>query len=311
LAVVAWIIFLLVVVPMIALLAWALLDESFVRIEPGKLGLLLVRGKATDKSLDPGVHFVPALRRRMVQEYPSLELSFRAGDDEVATESELERAGPSLRATLGDRATARISYTVRFRLDQGQLKTVHDRFGPEGIWAVARDESARTIRNALADPGYTVDDLFGTARHELETQLGEAVREAFRSDGLVLTTFSLGDVDLGRTGDVIQATTRARFDLAREEAESATRVARARNDADLGTYLTGDARDAVLRYREVDVWRELVQSMADRSLVPPGLPYRPPSATSPSNADPAAAAAAGEQDGRPAIVEPSSAADEQ
>jgi regulator of protease activity HflC (stomatin/prohibitin superfamily) len=277
--VIAWIIFLLVVVPLLGLLIWAVLDESIVRIEPGRLGLLLVRGKPTDKALEPGVHFVPALRRRMVQEYPSLELSYRAGDEDGSIAAgDLERPGPPLRVNLGDRSVARISYTVRFRLDQGRLKTVHNRFGPDGIWAAVRDESDRTIRNALGDPRFSVEDVFGAARDALSTALAEHLQTAFDADGFVLTAFSLGDVDLGRTGEVIQATARANYELAREEAENATRLARARNDAELGNYLTGEASDTALRYREVDVWRELVQILADRSLAVagPGRGAMPP-----------------------------------
>ena len=55
-----WIVFLLVAVPVLAVVLWMLLDESIVKIEPGELGLVLVHGKATDKALDPGVHWVPA-----------------------------------------------------------------------------------------------------------------------------------------------------------------------------------------------------------------------------------------------------------
>jgi regulator of protease activity HflC (stomatin/prohibitin superfamily) len=269
--VIAWVIFLLVIVPLLGLLVWAVLDESIVRIEPGTLGLLLVRGRATDKALEPGVHFVPALRRRMVQEYPSLELSYRAGDEDVPiTPSDLERPGPSLRVNLGDRSVARISYTVRFRLDRARLATVHNRFGPNGIWAAVRDESDRTIRNALGDPRFSVEDVFGSARDALATALAEELQRAFDDDGFVLTAFGLGDVDLGRTGEVIQATARAHYELAREQAENATRLVRARNDAEVGNCLTGESSDAALRYREVDVWRELVQILADRSLAVAG-----------------------------------------
>jgi regulator of protease activity HflC (stomatin/prohibitin superfamily) len=297
---VAWIIFLLVVIPLLGLLLWAVLDESFVRVEPGNLGLLLVRGKATDKALDPWVHFVPALRRRMVQEYPSLELSFRAGDEEASGNgaSGLERGGPSLRVNLGDRSVARIAYTVRFRLDQRRLTTVHNRFGPDGIWAAVRDQSARTIRELLSDPRFSVEDVFGTARQSLESELTDALTATFESDGFVMTAFSLGDVELGRTGEVIQATTRARYELAREEAETETRLARARNDAEIGTYLTGESRDAALRYREVDVWRELVQVLADRSLALPA-PAHPQPSPPPT-----------EPESRPALIEHAPAAEE-
>ena len=67
----------------------------------------------------------------------------------------------------------------------------------------------------------------------------------------------LGAVDLGRTGEVIQATVRARYELERERAEAATRTARALNDADLQKQMSTPSDDA-WRYRETDLWRDLV-----------------------------------------------------
>jgi regulator of protease activity HflC (stomatin/prohibitin superfamily) len=260
-----WIIFLVVAVPLIGVVAWLMLDESIVRIEPGQLGLLLVHGKATDRALDPGVHWVPALRRRMVQPYPSLELAFRAGGWESESAADgLERAGPPLRVTLGDRTTVTASYTVRFRLDPPMLREIHNRFGPDGIWAAVRDQSARTLRDRLGDPQIGIDDLFGSARRALETQLSEEMSGALAGDGFVVTMFHLGDLDLGRTGEVIDAAARAGMELQREEAEAAMRLARARIDAELKPYVT---EEAALRYREVDSWRDLAQPA--RLVVPP------------------------------------------
>jgi hypothetical protein len=84
-----------------------------------------------------------------------------------------------------------------------------------------------------ADPGLGLDDLFGNDRAGLEEWLGNDVSAALAALGFVVTMFSLGDLDLGRTGEVIQATTRARHELEREEAEAAMRTARAKIDADL------------------------------------------------------------------------------
>jgi regulator of protease activity HflC (stomatin/prohibitin superfamily) len=257
---VGWIIFLAIAIPLLAVVAWVVFDDSLVQIEPGHLGLLLIRGKATDRALDPGPHWVPALRRRMVQVYPSLELSFCAGSVGAEPASELERAGPAPRVMLGDRVTAIVSYTVRFRLDPAMLREIHDHFGPEGIWAAVRDDSARTIRTALAQPDVGLGDLFGPARAELEQRVGEEVRTTLSALGFVLTMFSLGDLDLGRTGEVVQATARARHELEREEAEAAMRMARAKIDADLAPYLGTAPTEAAIRYREVDSWQELART---------------------------------------------------
>jgi regulator of protease activity HflC (stomatin/prohibitin superfamily) len=255
-----WIIFLAVAIPLLALVAWVVFDDSFVQIEPGQLGLLLVRGRATDRALDPGPHWVPALRRRMVQLYPSLELSFRTGLGASAPGGDLERTGPAPRVLLGDRVTVVVAYTVRFHLNREMLRDVHNRFGPDGIWTAVRDETARTIRTALAHPDVGVDDLFGPPRAALEERVGEEVRAVLAGLGFVLTMFSLGDLDLGRTGDVVQATARARHELEREQAESAMRLARAKIDAELAPYLGTAPTDAAIRYREVDSWQEFART---------------------------------------------------
>ena len=169
-----------------------------------------------------------------------------------------------------------MGYTVRFRLEPTQLRSVHERFGPEGIWAAVRDLSARAVRGCVSAPDVGVDNLFGPSLATLADDIGAALTDALAKDGLTVTMFALGDVDLGRTGDVIQSTVRARLEQDREEAESAMRLTRARIDADLGPYLTAGS-DAALRYREVDVWRDLVHTQIDRTVaVPPRTsPPRP------------------------------------
>ncbi len=260
----AWIVFLVIAIPLVGALLFMAFDESFVRIEPGTIGLMLVRGRATDKALLPGPHWVPALRRMDVQTYPSVELAYRAGD--VITDpgsGDLERSGPKIRVMLGDRSAVGVSYTLRFRLDPDQLKSVHERFGPIGLWAAVQDQSNKTIRARLRKPGTELADLIGPAGEALQASVGDAVREALAEDGFEMTQFALGDLDLGRAGDVIQSTARAHFELEREEAEAATRAARARIDSELQTHLVGDHIDAVLRYREIDAWRELILAQPD------------------------------------------------
>ena len=173
-----WIIFLALAVPLVGVVAWIALDESFVRIEPGQLGLLLIKGRATDTALEPGPHWVPAMRRRMVQTYPSLELSYRAGADEAPVVGDLERSGPALRAALADRAGAVAVVHRALPARPRRLRTVHERFGPEGIWAAVRDVSESALRTALA--AATVDDVFA-GRPALQQRL--ARRRQCRAGG--------------------------------------------------------------------------------------------------------------------------------
>ena len=259
-----WVIFLVIAVPLLAVVGWIVMSDSFVQIEAGQLGLLLVKGKATDKVLEPGPHWVPALRRRMVQAYPSTELSFRTGLNAPPT-TDLERWGVAPRVVLGDRVSGAVAFTVRFRLDPTRLREAHNRFGPEGILGAAGDVTSRTMRDALAHDEVGVDHLFGSARVVLEERLGGEIRSALDELGFSMTLFTLGDVDLGRTGDVIQATARARHELEREQAEAPMRSARAQIDADLAPLLAAPAIDAALRYREVDSWPDLLRASGNLS----------------------------------------------
>ena len=273
---IAWIILLVLLIPMLGLLIFVFVMASLVRVPSGSIGLVMAKGKATDTALLPGAHFVPAIRRRMVEEYPSTELAYRAGgqDEPEPTESargraldqsgprnrfkHLDQAGPAVTVTLGDRTTATVSFTVRFVLLPEHLRQVHERFGPNGLFGIVRDEAGRAVMNWLSDPEFSIDKLFGAGRETTEDGLADVVGRALEADGIRVTKFVLGAVDLGRTGEVIQATVRARHELEREQAEAATRLVRALNDVELQEKLTSSG-DAAWRYRETDLWRDLVQ----------------------------------------------------
>jgi regulator of protease activity HflC (stomatin/prohibitin superfamily) len=274
---IGWIILLIVLLPALGILIFIVVTASLVRVPSGSLGLVMSKGRATDTVLLPGPHFVPALRRRMVVEYPSVEMAYLAGGEPDTEEallgergavdrtggprrrsSSLERYGPALQVTLGDRSTATICLTVRFRLIPDQLRRVHERFGPQGIFGIVRDETTRAVASTLGDPELGVASLFGPARDACQYRLLTDIGAALEADGIEVTVVVLGTVDLGRTGEVIQATVRARYELEREQAEAATRTVRAMNDADLQVKLSAPS-DEAWRYRETDVWRDLVQ----------------------------------------------------
>ena len=252
-----WVVLVVLLIPIIAVLAWMVIGSSLIRVPTGSLGLLTIKGRATDTALPPGAHFVPALRRKMLEIYPAVEMTYRA-DAGTAPDSALERTGGPLQVSLGDRTTATIGYTVRFRLLRHRLREVHERFGPAGLFGIVRDQSATAITATLRESDVAVDDLFGSALETCQQHLRAAVSDALERDGIEVTGFLLGTPDLGRAGEVIQATLRARLDLEREQAEAATRLARAVNDADLDAR-TSATVGAAWRYRETDLLSDLAQ----------------------------------------------------
>jgi hypothetical protein len=292
-----WIIFLILVLPAIGLLAWIIIVASLVRVPSGSLGLVMARGKATDRTLLPGMHFVFALRRVMVEEYPSVQLAYRAdglGDQENAgftrqvgdrrgnrgAFDRLEVSGPPLRAILGDRTEATVVVTVRFQLVPENLREVHERYGPNGVFSIVRDQTARAVLGALADVDHGIEQFFGEQRLACERRLADAVRGALTAHGILMTGFVLGAVELGRTGEVIQATVRARYESERERAEAETRTLRALNDADLQKQLITSSDDA-WRYRETDLWRELITRTEELNVALRTGPGPAPAATTP------------------------------
>jgi hypothetical protein len=251
----AWLVLVFIVLPLLSALVWALARQSIVRVPMGSLGLMVVQGKSTNRSLVPGVHWVPALRKRQCVSYPAVELSYRASTDPVVA-SPVEASGPALRVVLGDRAEAVVSYTVRFQLVPGHLRIVHDRFGTSGYWSAVRDDSGAAVAATLAEPDVTLDSLYPGERGALELRLKDSVAAALAEDGMLLTGFTLGAVDLGRAGETVQATLRTRLELAKEEAGAALQELRVRHDAELAQYLS-EVGDTALRYRQTDVWRDL------------------------------------------------------
>ncbi len=292
----AWIIFLILILPAIGLLVWIILAASLVRVPSGSLGLVMSRGKATDRTLPPGGHFVFALRRVIIEEYPSVELAYRAdglgdteqvgfkrslGDRRVSRGSfdRLEVSGPTLQVTLGDRTEATVVVTVRFQLLPENLKQVHERYGPNGVFGVVRDVTTRAVLSTLAEHHDGIEQFFGAQRRDCEQRLATAVRDALEADSIVMTGFVLGAVDLGRTGEVVQATVRARYELERERAEAQTRELRAQNDADLQKHVTPS--DDAWRYRETDLWRELVARTDGLNVAVAARPLPAAAATTP------------------------------
>jgi regulator of protease activity HflC (stomatin/prohibitin superfamily) len=249
---------LVILVPVIGFVAWLLLVDASVRIEPGTVGLLLRRGKATNRALAPGRHFVVPFQKLMVQTYPSRELSYVAGGSSGAT-TETDMIDSTLRLQLGDRTVAELSYTLRCRLLLDEVRQVHNRFGPDGIWTILRDTSRSTLIATTVAPDVTIDDAFGERFLALEKRLTEALTSSLERVGFELTSFSLREIDLGATGDVIQGTLRATAEVERETARAALRRIRVASDVELSPLLEGTGGDLLLRYQQVESWEDLVQ----------------------------------------------------
>jgi regulator of protease activity HflC (stomatin/prohibitin superfamily) len=254
---IAVIVLLVIGIPLLAFAVWQLAQESLVRIDSGSVGILIVRGKTTNRVLTPGNHFILPFRAQMIQGYPLRELTYLADPND--SDEEYDYVDPPVPARLGDRALVAVRYTIRFQIRPDSLQSVHDRFGPDGIHRVIRDESRRVIIAELGASGYGIEDAFGSRRVVLEERLGARMTEALGADGFDVRLFNLRGIELGPLETVIEATVRAKAELELETASAQVRRLRVENE--LATYdqLAGALSDEVLRYRMVELGREALQ----------------------------------------------------
>lgn len=260
-------IFLLVLGPVLLFILWLVLLETSVRIDPGTLGLALVRGRSTGKVMDPGRHFVRPWRKVMIQTYPSRELALIAGGIQQSN-PEVDYIEEPASVLLGDGSSAQVQYTVRCQLVPGKLQGVHDTYGPEGIWSVLRDVSRRSVITECAASGMTLNDIFGDGYGALESRITNELETSLDTVGFELKMFSLREVDLGPAAEVVQSTIRAGAELERENALAAVRRARIENDAAILADVGSLDHDQLLRYRQIEAWNDLVEKWNGGAHIP-------------------------------------------
>ena len=270
---VSTVIFVTIALLAVGTVAWIVLQDAFVRVQPGDMGLVLLRGRPQDRVLPPGMHVALRFGRDIVI-YPSVELAYLVtGEPELSrtAEDRLNYLDPPQQLPLGDRAIATLQYTVRFLIAPESLPSVHDRFGVAGIRGVVRDQSRYALLAALGRADVSIADVFGESRTALEVRVAEALSESLSACGLRLTMFNLRDVDLAETGDVIQSKLRAAEELRREEARAAVRMSRAQQEAKLLEAFAGKLSAETIEYLRIQVLRELVERWDGKVLLSPGM----------------------------------------
>jgi regulator of protease activity HflC (stomatin/prohibitin superfamily) len=266
--IVAWIALVIGVLVALAVAAWLMLLATSFRVEPGTVVLLLKQGRPTGRVVGPGRHFIQPWRKVLVQVYPARQLALVAGGPASADER-VDHLDPPLRVHLADKVFARLSYTVRCRLDASKVQLVHDQVGAEGIWPVIRDATRRCLLAEAASA--SVDDVFGDEFAALEERCAAALREALADIGFDLEVFTLREVDLGETGEVIQATLRADLELELEQALARVRQVRLDNDAAMAETLAGLDSNVLLRYRQLESWRDILRRGDGGQAIPAAL----------------------------------------
>lgn len=226
----AILVFAAVALPLLAFMVWILVAHWTVRIGHRQAGLVIRRGRATNRTLSAGTHILPPFLG-IVEAYPDVEMTYMTTAESVAAvegRSDFSYYDPPFGVIDRDASGAGVFYTIRFRIAKDGLKQVHERFGPMGIKGIIRDESRRVIQELFSDDAYSIVDLAGTRRPELERVLFDRINDVLSNNGFAVTLFTLQEPDLRELGEALRAQRQEREQLAIEELRSQTDEARHR-----------------------------------------------------------------------------------
>ena len=126
-----WIL-ILVLAPTLVFIIWLVLLETSVKIDPGTIGLALLRGKSTGRTLTPGRHFIRPWRKVMIQTYPSRELALVAGGVQQAN-PDVDYLDEPVSVFLSDQRVGRGQlHRARVNSSARRCTTSTSRTGPRG-----------------------------------------------------------------------------------------------------------------------------------------------------------------------------------
>ena len=198
------------------------------RIESGTIGLVIARGTATERALEPGVHYIWPYRQQLVQRYPLREMTYLTLDDDSTDPIDFD--DPPLRLhPFADRTAATVQYTIRFRdplrttCGRSTSDSVRRASGAPSATAAGRSSSTRfgqrrsRLPRYLRRPAHRAPDVASADADRAQCMRARRVRPSF--------SLTLRDVDLGpcraRCG---RTTSRRRAELEREEAAGGRRA---------------------------------------------------------------------------------------
>ena len=257
------VVFAVLAVPLLLFGVFQFLQEAMVRIPTGTVGLVIVRGKATERVLTPGAHIVWPFRKQMIQSYPLRDPTYLTGVPGDSGDNDY--ADLPMRARLGDRTEVMVLYTLRFRIHADALPRIHEHLGPDGIKPFMRDLTRKVISEHLRASAFGVDHVFGDDRNHLESVLTDELTTALSAGGFDVLMFHLRDIDLGEVGEVVNETVRATLQLELERRAAQVRALRLEHEAQQVDSLASTLSDEVLRYRQIELGREALDRWDGRT----------------------------------------------
>lgn len=216
------------------------------RIGPGYAGVIYnMDGGIEDETLSQGFHLVAPWKH--VSEYPiSTETVYYTKNSVDGNDDDKDKkTDKSVNVNTKDGKQVNVSVTYAYHMDVEKLPTVYAKFRGQDIKAIESGYMKNALYEALNNvtSQYSLMELVGDKRPEINNKIFEAFRDELAGYGIVIETFNLSDVVPDEaTANAIQAVVNAQNALeqakiekqqAEVEAEKARVAAKGKADAAL------------------------------------------------------------------------------
>lgn len=212
------------------------------RIGPGYAGVVYnVDGGIENETLSQGFHLVAPWKH--VSEYPiSTETVYYTKNTVDGNDKDDKKVDKSVNVNTKDGKQVNVSVTYAYHMDVEKLPAVYAKFRGQNIESIQNGYMKNAMYEALNNitSQYSLMELVGDKRPEINQKIFEAFRDDLEEYGIVIETFNLSDVVPDEaTATAIQNVVNAQNELTKMEIDKKTaeqealkKIAEAKGDAE-------------------------------------------------------------------------------
>lgn len=212
------------------------------RIGPGYAGVVYnMDGGIENETLSQGFHLVAPWKH--VSEYPiSTETVYYTKNTVDGSDKDDKKVDKSVNVNTKDGKQVNVSVTYAYHMDVEKLPAVYAKFRGQNIESIQNGYMKNAMYEALNNitSQYSLMELVGDKRPEINQKIFEAFRNDLEEYGIVIETFNLSDVVPDEaTATAIQNVVNAQNELTKMEIDKKTaeqealkKIAEAKGDAE-------------------------------------------------------------------------------
>lgn len=184
-----------VMVVLLVAIGLSMLSSSLVFIEPQESGVVISLFSPNgyrDRPLRSGLHFLVPLAERVVL-YPIFWQTYTMSAEALEGS---KTGNDAITARTADGQVVYLDSSVIYRLDGNEANRIHIEFQDRYVDDFIRPVMRGVIRTEVSQ--FTADEVNSSKRKDLETSLGDTLRERFADKGFILDTFLLRNISFSQ-----------------------------------------------------------------------------------------------------------------